>query len=516
MNEVVCVAVTFPKNISETSLVYERSSNTTIQTTTMMRTIQTIQTTRNSIPHPFCRRKSSSMMKKATMQTTATLNENTTRTPTVATTKTTVGALIQDAKTVEEILHAANESLLLLGEETLHFHFQDVHRQKNKSASVNGLKRLAKMMCSSSGSYEKKKKKNNNNERIGGIVRLIKGASLDGTNKTNRKKRASDGIDALRATASLLVSLFDEDEDEDEDDSDTSREEMRNACDELARRVREDAEYFSDGDRIIFDWALRVIESTIASSSGETTTSERRGDATITVDEFPFRYVTPNISNVLKNITVEDLRKEVPFKAEKLITRTGKRVDERRETCFVAESGIGGLAYSGKIMEPTLLNEATLPLVTTIRNAIVEALKNDEDYAGCDIDFDCALMNLYPDGSSACAWHTDPEMGTVWDRDSVIVSIGETRRFAFRKLAGGGDKTQNDGEEEQVWVRVHHGDCILMRDDCNDNWEHCVFGKENDSNNAARISLVFKKALSRGGGRKKGHGTNSKEKKRAK
>jgi alkylated DNA repair dioxygenase AlkB len=370
------------------------------------------------------------------------------------------------------------------------------------------------MMCSSSGSYEKKTK-TKNNERIGGIVRLIKGASLDGTKTTNKKKRASDGIDALRATASLLVSLFDEDED---DDRDTSIiEEMRNACDELVRRVREDAEYFSDGDRIVFDWALRVIESNIASSSGETTaTSERRGDATITVDEFPFRYVTPNISNVLKNITVEDLRKEVPFKAEKLITRTGKRVDERRETCFVAESGIGGLAYSGKIMEPTLLNEASLPLVTTIRTAIVEALKNDEDYAGCDIDFDCALMNLYPDGSSACAWHTDPEMGTVWDRDSVIVSIGETRRFAFRKLAGGGDKTQNDGEEEQVWVRVHHGDCILMRDDCNDNWEHCVFGKENDSNNAARISLVFKKALSRGGGRKKGHGTNSKEKKKAK
>ena len=165
------------------------------------------------------------MKKKArTTQTTATLkNENTTRTPVT----TTVGALIQDAKTVEEILRAACDSLLLEGEETLHFHFQDVHRQKNKSASVNGLKRLAKMMCSSSGSYEKKTK-TKNNERIGGIVRLIKGASLDGTKTTNRKKRASDGIDALRATASLLVSLFDEDED---DDRDTSIiEEMRNAC----------------------------------------------------------------------------------------------------------------------------------------------------------------------------------------------------------------------------------------------------------------------------------------------
>ena len=94
-------------------------------------------------------------------------------------------------------------------------------RDRNKSASVNGLKRLAKMMCSSSGSYEKKKKKKNN-ERIGGIVRLIKGASLDGTKTTNKKKRASDGIDALRATASLSVSLFDEDDSDEDDDCDTN------------------------------------------------------------------------------------------------------------------------------------------------------------------------------------------------------------------------------------------------------------------------------------------------------
>ena len=154
MNEVVVWPLLFPEYL------YKRSSESTIQTTTTMRTIQTIQTTRNSTRHPFCRRKSSLTMKKKerTMQTTATLkNENTTRTPV-----TTVGALIQDAKTVEEILRAACDSLLLEGEETLHFHFQDVHRQKNKSASVNGLKRLAKMMCSSSGSYEKKTKKKNN------------------------------------------------------------------------------------------------------------------------------------------------------------------------------------------------------------------------------------------------------------------------------------------------------------------------------------------------------------------
>ena len=124
----------------------------------------------------------------------------------------TVGVAIQDAKTVEEICRAANEVLLLEGEETAHFHEQDVHRQKNKSASVNGLKRLAKMtLCWCRDDVNMRR----------GIVRLIKGAGLDGT-KTNRKKRASDGIDALRATASVLVALHAEDEDDDD------TEELRN------------------------------------------------------------------------------------------------------------------------------------------------------------------------------------------------------------------------------------------------------------------------------------------------
>ena len=34
-----------------------------------------------------------------------------------------------------------------------------------------------------------------------------------------------------------------------------------------------------------------------------------------------------------RELTVEALAAEIPFRAEKLITRDGKRVDERRETC---------------------------------------------------------------------------------------------------------------------------------------------------------------------------------------
>ena len=51
-------------------------------------------------------------------------------------------------------------------------------------------------------------------------------------------------------------------------------------------------------------------------------------------------------------ITLEVLRREIPFVRDKLVTRDGKVVDERRETCWMAEAGVGGLAYSGKIMAP--------------------------------------------------------------------------------------------------------------------------------------------------------------------
>ena len=47
---------------------------------------------------------------------------------------------------------------------------------------------------------------------------------------------------------------------------------------------------------------------------------------------------------------------------------------------------------------------------------------------------DTLLGPYYPDGSIACKYHTDPDLGRLWARDSIIVSVGETRRFAFRKL----------------------------------------------------------------------------------
>ena len=166
-----------------------------------------------------------------------------------------------------------------------------------------------------------------------------------------------------------------------------------------------------------------------------------------------------------------------------LVTRDGKRVDERRETCWMAEDGIGGLAYSGKVMSPAPFT----PTVRKLRDAI-EASTGER--------FDCALLNLYPGGDVACKYHRDPDLGLLWARDSIIVSVGETRRFAFRELG--------KNEDEAHWFRLRSGDCVWMFANCNDDWEHCVMRAEGAAgeNDGPRASVVFKRALA-GRGRRR-------------
>ena len=204
-------------------------------------------------------------------------------------------------------------------------------------------------------------------------------------------------------------------------------------------------------------------------------------------------------------LTVESLAREVPFKVEQLVTRDGARVDERRETCWMADEGVGGLAYSGKVMRPTPFT----PSVDALRQ-LVERKTGQR--------FDCALLNLYPERSVACKYHKDPDLGRLWARDSVIVSLGETRRFAFRKESSG----VREKRAPEHWFRVRGGDAVWMFGDCNDTWEHCVMPGESDvrgdanASDAPRASVVFKRSLATGKcGGARGHAVGGGEKKNA-
>jgi hypothetical protein len=124
--------------------------------------------------------------------------------------------------------------------------------------------------------------------------------------------------------------------------------------------------------------------------------------------------------------------------------------------------------------------------------------------------FDCALCNHYPDGEAACKFHTDPEHGTLWERLTCVVAAGDERRFAFRPIPGtctwsNWDTFKGNNADETLPAVIHlfAGDVVKMWGSCNDDFHHAVYTAEGD-NAGDRVSLVFKRAINRGG--KRGHG----------
>mmetsp|Transcript_18666 Transcript_18666/g.39271 ORF Transcript_18666/g.39271 Transcript_18666/m.39271 type:complete len:634 (+) Transcript_18666:271-2172(+) len=264
-----------------------------------------------------------------------------------------------------------------------------------------------------------------------------------------------------------------------------------------------------------------------------------------------------------QELTPEFLQ-SIPFNFDTLTTRTGDAVIERRGTAWLAENDIGALAYSGKLMRPAEVPEVVRGAMREVEEWCVEQremqpLLQKLDTSWSDIPtepfllkwdcsgsslpyhelgqfvhepgqehsnihstfFDCALCNHYPDGDSACKFHTDPEHGTHWHRTTAVVSCGTSRIFAFRPIPEVSTWSEWDDvfdsktltrenqqtENSPATLQLFPGDVVFMTGACNDLFHHAVYSSPFDrvGINNSRVSLVFKRALDRGGG-KKGHG----------
>ena len=255
---------------------------------------------------------------------------------------------------------------------------------------------------------------------------------------------------------------------------------------------------------------------------------------------------------------VSEMLESIPFKFDTLTTRTGDSVVERRGTAWLAEEeeGIGALAYSGKLMPPQPVPDnvskvmrhiehwcsnqgapglhftqtiSLLPDGSSIELIWKDNTSNNMPFLelGQLIDsngdtstfFDCALCNHYPDGDAACKYHTDPEHGSHWHRTTAVVSLGTSRKFAFRPIpdvstwaewdpiiTNNGKQSKDDTSCAPAAIQLFPGDVVLMTGPCNDLFHHAVYASPFDDIGVqnSRVSLVLKRALDRGGG-KKGH-----------
>jgi alkylated DNA repair dioxygenase AlkB len=219
----------------------------------------------------------------------------------------------------------------------------------------------------------------------------------------------------------------------------------------------------------------------------------------------PFRIVPGRLDHV-QDLTVANLVAEVPFQIDAIrTTSTQQVVKERRETAWQGDEGVSPFAYSGKAM----IRHPWSPSVRRIRDALVEETRcsNQDQCFPASFYYDGCLLNHYPDGGSAMRYHSDPDQGLLWDFNTVVVSVGASRRVAFRAAehpqpTTNGAPTMHSqtipykgtAEQPHAFV-VMHGDVMEMIGDCQERFQHVVKPADNKREQAARASLVFKRTL---------------------
>lgn len=113
----------------------------------------------------------------------------------------------------------------------------------------------------------------------------------------------------------------------------------------------------------------------------------------------------------------ETLRADIPWEVHR-IRMFGREVASPRLSCWIGDPG-AVYAYSGTRFEPRAWPAALLPVRARL-------------CAELGVGFNSVLANLYRDGRDGMGWHRDgePELGP----EPVIasLSLGATRRFAFR------------------------------------------------------------------------------------
>lgn len=230
----------------------------------------------------------------------------------------------------------------------------------------------------------------------------------------------------------------------------------------------------------------------------------QREDLLDRLEKLPFDIVPRGLdwSNVCDSDQIcEVLIDSIPFSKDTIITRRGVSVQERRGTAWIAEYGIGNLAYSGKLMPPKPIPELVLQVMRSVEDRL--DLGDDGNF------FDCALCNHYADATAACKFHTDPEHGTFWHRTTVVVAAGTDRKFAFKPIETSWSdwdpcKVGSGLQSMAASINLFSGDLVVMKDNCNDDFYHAVHVGDNH-NDGVRVSLVLKRALAFGKNGKKGH-----------
>lgn len=80
-------------------------------------------------------------------------------------------------------------------------------------------------------------------------------------------------------------------------------------------------------------------------------------------------------------------------------------------------------------------------------------------------EFNSVLLNLCRNNSDSVAWHRDKEKRYGERPVIASISLGETRKFDFRKV---------DDPRRRYSLPLPHGSLLIMKGDLQENWQHRI------------------------------------------
>ncbi len=159
-----------------------------------------------------------------------------------------------------------------------------------------------------------------------------------------------------------------------------------------------------------------------------------------------------------------DLLNQIEWKHEP-IKIFGKSVLQPRLTAYY---GTKAYTYSQVTMQPLPWNAPLLQIKQKIEPLV-------------DTQFNGVLLNLYRDGQDYMGWHSDDEKELAKGAVIGSLSLGETRRFIFRR---------RDDRQVKFELNLSDGDFLVMKGDTQKFWQHHV--PKMAKSTQPRINLTFR------------------------
>ncbi len=182
------------------------------------------------------------------------------------------------------------------------------------------------------------------------------------------------------------------------------------------------------------------------------------------------QYYPEFISEEVSLSLIDQLEKSLRWDADQLIM-FGKLVTTRRKVAWVGEPECT-YTYSGVKRNPQAWTPELLSMKTRL-----EKLTQSE--------FNSCLLNFYHDGADGMGWHSDDEKELDTKSPIASLSLGSTRKFAFRHKIN----------KSTISIFLEDGSALIMNAPTQQFWQHALL--KTKTIHTPRINLTFRKIILR-------------------